>query len=125
MDTIRAMQYFVRAVELRSLSAVAREQDTQQPNVSKVLSALEQHLGVRLLDRSTTGLVPTDQGLRFYERAIVVLEEYENAVAHAKGLTEQPTGLLRVNAPVAFGQFRACQEFCVRGHLLRPSGSRW
>lgn len=106
VDTIRAMQYFVRAVELRSLSAVAREQGTQQPNVSKILRALEQHLGVRLFERSTTGLVATDQGMRFYERAIVVLEEYGNAVAHAQGLTEQPAGLLRVNAPVAFGQFR-------------------
>lgn len=106
MDTLRAMQYFVRAIELQSLSAVAREQGTQQPNVSKILRALEEHLGVRLLERSTTGLVATDQGLRFYERAIVVLEEYEHAVAHAKGLTEQAAGLLRVNAPVAFGQFR-------------------
>lgn len=106
MDTLRAMQYFVRAVELQSLSAVAREQGTQQPNVSKILSALEEHLGVRLLERNTTGLTPTDQGARFYERALVVLEEYANAVAHAKGLTEKAAGLLRVNAPVAFGQFR-------------------
>lgn len=105
MDTIRAMQYFVRAVELRSLSAVAREHGTQQPNISKILRALEEQLGVRLLERSTTGLVPTDQGARFYERALGVLEEYGNAVAHAKGLTEQPAGLLRVNAPVAFGEF--------------------
>jgi len=106
MDTLRAMQYFVRAIELQSLSAVAREQGTQQPNVSKILRALEEHLGVRLFERSTTGLVATDQGQRFYERAVIVLEEYEHAVAHAKGLTEHPAGLLRINAPVAFGQFR-------------------
>jgi DNA-binding transcriptional LysR family regulator len=48
MDTIRAMRYFVRAVELGSLTAVARENGTQQPQVSKVLRALEQHLQVRL-----------------------------------------------------------------------------
>lgn len=106
MDTIRAMRYFVRAVELGSLSAVARDHGTQQPHVSKVLRALEQELGVRLLERSTTGLSATEQGQRFYARAVLVLEEFDHAVADAQGSTEQAAGLLRVNAPVAFGQLR-------------------
>lgn len=106
MDTIRAMRYFVRAVELGSLSAVARAHGTGQPQISKVLRALEQSLGVRLLERSTTGLSATEQGQRFYARALLVLEEFDHAVADAQGLTEQPEGLLRINAPVAFGQLR-------------------
>lgn len=106
MDTLRSMHYFIRAVELGSLSSVAREQGTTQPTVSKVLGNLESNLGVRLLERSTTGLTPTDQGNRFYERAKLVLEEYELAVSDARGLTERPSGLLKINAPVAFGQFR-------------------
>jgi DNA-binding transcriptional LysR family regulator len=106
MDTIRAMRYFVRAVELGSLSAVAREDGTGQSHVSKVLRALEQTLGVRLFERSTTGLAPTEQGLRFHARARLVLEEFEQAVADAQGATKQPAGLLRINAPVAFGQLR-------------------
>ena len=104
MDTIRAMRYFVRAVELKSLTAVAREQGTQQPQVSKVLRALEQHLHVRLLERSTTGLAPTEQGQRFYTRALLVLEEFDHAVADAQGSTGEVAGLIRINAPVAFGQ---------------------
>lgn len=106
MDSLRSMKYLVRAIELGSLSAVAREQGTTQPTVSKMLDALERSLGVRLLERSTSGLAPTDQGMRFYERAKIVLEEFDNAVADARGLTEKPAGLLRINAPVAFGQFR-------------------
>lgn len=106
MDTLDCMSMFVRAVELGSLSAVARERATTQPTVSKAISALEKKFSVRLLDRSTVGLAPTVPGQRFYERARRVLEEFEDAVADARGLTERPTGLLRINAPVALGQFR-------------------
>ncbi|WP_057973211.1 LysR family transcriptional regulator [Lysobacter antibioticus] len=114
MDTLRSMQTFVRAVELGSLSAVAREQHTTQPTVSKIVAALEQDLGVRLLQRSTTHLAPTEQGRRFYERARRVLEEYGEAVADARGFTETPAGLLRVSAPVSIGVLRMnrlVQEF--------------
>jgi DNA-binding transcriptional LysR family regulator len=96
----------VRAVELGSLSAVAREEGSTQPTVSKLMAALERDLGVRLLERSTTSLQPTPQGSRFYQRAQGVLAEYQEAVAEARGQTETPAGLIRVNAPAAFGQFR-------------------
>ncbi|MHA4869623.1 LysR family transcriptional regulator [Duganella sp. PWIR1] len=106
MDTIRSLRCFVRAVELGSLSAVAREEGTTQPTVSKLMAALEHELGVRLLERSTTSLQPTPQGSRFYQRALGVLAEYQEAVAEARGQTETPAGLIRLNAPAAFGQFR-------------------
>lgn len=106
VDTLRAMQYFIRTADLGSLSAAAREQGTTQSTVSKVLDALEKQLQVRLLERRTTGLVLTNQGQRFYERAKLVLEEYESAVLDARGLTERPSGLLKINAPVALGQAR-------------------
>jgi DNA-binding transcriptional LysR family regulator len=114
LDTIRSLQYFVRAVELGSLSAVAREYGITQPTVSKTVAALEDSLGVRLLERSTASLSPTVQGRRFYERSKGVLEEYAEAVADARGETQTASGLLRVNAPVALGQFRLnalVQEF--------------
>ncbi|MGZ5198387.1 MAG: LysR substrate-binding domain-containing protein [Telluria sp.] len=114
MDRLRAMHYFIRAVELGSLSAAARELGTTQPTVSKVLGALERELGVRLMERSTTGLSLTSQGTQFYDRAKSVVEEFNEAVSEARGLTEQATGLLRINAPVALGQFRLnglVQEF--------------
>jgi len=106
MDTLRAMRFFIRTLEIGNLSAVAREFETTQPTVSKVLTSLEMHLKVRLLERSTKGPVATEQGLRFYEQAKSVLEQYDEAVSSVQGLTEQPTGLLRINVPVALGQFR-------------------
>ncbi|WP_211453164.1 LysR family transcriptional regulator [Collimonas antrihumi] len=106
MDQIRAIRSFVRAVELGSLSAVAREEHSTQPTVSKTIAALEKDMGVRLLERSTTGLTTTEQGKRFYARAKRVLEEFNEAVSDARGLTEKPTGLLRVNAPLGLGQLR-------------------
>lgn len=106
MDTLRAMHCFVRAVELGSLSAVAREHRTTQPTISKHVATLERQLGVRLLERSTTSLTATEQGRRFYERAKRVLEEYGEAVTDVRGLTEKPTGFLRVSAPTALGQLR-------------------
>jgi DNA-binding transcriptional LysR family regulator len=114
MDTLRSLHFFVRSVELGSLSSAAREHGTTQPTMSKAVAALEKNLGVRLLERSTTSLEPTVQGRRFYEHAKRVLEEFEHAVADARGLTEKPSGLLRINAPVALGQFRLnalVQEF--------------
>jgi DNA-binding transcriptional LysR family regulator len=114
MNTLRSLQCFVRAVELGSLSAVAREQHTSQSNVSKIVAALEAELGVRLLERSTASLAPTVPGRRFYLRAKGVLEEYAEAVADARGETAAASGVLRVNAPVALGQFalnRIVHEF--------------
>lgn len=122
MDTIRAMRYFVRAVELRSLTAVAREAGSQQPQISKVLRALEESLGVRLLERSTSGLALTEPGQRFYARALLVLDEFDQAVAVAQGATGEAAGLLRVNAPVAFGQLRLnglVQQFLARYPLVQ------
>jgi DNA-binding transcriptional LysR family regulator len=104
MDTIKSMRAFVRALELKGLSAAAREQRTTQPTVSKLVAGLEKSLGVRLLERSTTRFAPTEEGARFYQRAKRVLEEYDDAVADARGLTQQPAGMLRVHAPLAFGE---------------------
>ncbi|PMY42525.1 LysR family transcriptional regulator [Pseudomonas sp. GW456-L14] len=103
MDSLKAMHCFVRAVELGSLSSAARELGSTQPTVSKLVAALEQQLGTRLLIRGTSGLTPTEQGKRFYERAKAVLEEYSEAVAEVRGLTERPEGVLRVNVPVSLG----------------------
>ncbi|QBE63009.1 LysR family transcriptional regulator [Pseudoduganella lutea] len=106
MDTIRSLQYFVRAVELGSLSAAARAEGTTQPTVSKVIAALEREVGARLLERSTTHLAPTVEGRRFHERARSLLAEFDAAITEARGGGAALRGLLRVSAPVALGQFR-------------------
>lgn len=103
MDSIRAMRMFVRAVELGSLSAVARELETTQPTVSKVIAALEAEMGARLLARTTSALSCTEQGERFYVHARQMIEAYDEAKADVRGLIERPEGRLRMAAPVSFG----------------------
>ncbi|WP_240324466.1 LysR family transcriptional regulator [Trinickia diaoshuihuensis] len=97
------MRTFIRAVELGSLSAAARELDTTQPTVSKIITGLEAEMGARLLVRTTTSLSCTEQGERLYLRARQMVEAYDEAKADVRGLIERPEGRLRVAAPVSFG----------------------
>ncbi len=100
------MRLYARAVELGSLSAVAREENIGQPTMSKMISALEKDLGVRLLQRTTTSLTPTEEGRRYYERCKQILEEYADAVADVRGQTQRPIGKLAVSAPMGLGELR-------------------
>ncbi|PCE25023.1 LysR family transcriptional regulator [Paraburkholderia acidicola] len=104
MDSLQSMRLFTRVVELGSFSAAAREEDMSQPTMSKIIAALERSLGVRLLERTTTSLTPTEEGKRFYERSKRVIEEYVDAVADAQGRTQRLAGTLIVNAPVGLGE---------------------
>jgi len=106
MDRLRAMNVFVRAAELGSLSAAARSLSTTQPTVSKLIASLEVSLGVRLLQRGPARVVVTDEGLRFLESARRLLEDYEEAVADLDERARQPRGLVRISAPMALGELK-------------------
>ncbi|MDB5243923.1 MAG: LysR family transcriptional regulator, partial [Spirosoma sp.] len=106
MDRLKAMNAFVRAVELGSLSAAARELNTTQPTVSKLVASLEHSVGARLLERSSTHMVPTDEGSRFVGRAKELLEDYEDAISELVASSRDPKGLVRISAPVALGVLR-------------------
>lgn len=104
MDTLALMRTFVRVVEVGSFTAVARDQATSQPTISRQVLALEEHLGVRLLTRTTRALTPTDDGRIFYEHALRVLEAVDEA-EHAVGRRRtKPSGQLRMSTPVVFGR---------------------
>jgi DNA-binding transcriptional LysR family regulator len=106
MDRLRAMDVFVRAAELGSLSAAARSLSTTQPTVSKLIAALERTVGVRLLERGPARVVLTDEGLRFLDSARRLLEDYEEAVGALDERTRQPGGRVRISAPVALGELK-------------------
>lgn len=106
MDSLRSMRMFTRIVELGSFTAAAHEEHVSQPTISKAISALERSMGVRLLERTTTGLSSTEAGKLFYARSKAVIEEYDEAVADARGQTRLHTGMLRINAPVGLGELR-------------------
>ena len=94
------------AVELGSLSAAARELQTTQPTVSKLVAALEHTVGVRLLERSSARVLLTDEGARFLASARQLLEDYDEAVAELKQRMREPKGLVCISAPVALGELR-------------------
>lgn len=103
MDRIAATRRFIRAVDTGSFTEVAREQGTTQPTISKQVAALEDHLGVQLLVRTTRSLSVTEEGARYYEAARAALDGFEAAEAAARdaGGVE---GRLRIGCPVSFGQ---------------------
>lgn len=103
---MQSIRLFTRVVELASFSAVAREARLGQPTVSKIISALERNLGVRLLERTTTAVTLTEEGRRFYERSNRVLEEYADAVADIRGLKQRCAGTLLISSPVGLGELR-------------------
>jgi LysR family transcriptional regulator for bpeEF and oprC len=103
VDRLALMTSFVRAVETGSFSAVARELRTTQPNISRRIASLEQHLGTRLLHRSTRKLTPTPEGERYYADTRRVLDAIAEAESDARG-QEEPSGVLRVACPTLLGR---------------------
>lgn len=116
MDRLVQMQCYVRAVETSSFSVVAREMATSQPTVSKNIALLEDHLGVRLLHRSTRKMALTPEGESYYAECRRILDALAEAEASVRG-PQQATGLLRVSCPPALARHRVMplvQPFCMR-----------
>ncbi len=110
------MEVFVRVVDAGGFSAAARALHLTPSAVSKLITRLELRLGARLINRNTRRLQLTAEGAAFYERAVTLLadlEEAERSVARS----EVPSGRLRVNANVPFGTLYllpALPEFLAR-----------
>jgi DNA-binding transcriptional LysR family regulator len=103
MDRLLNMTAFAKAVELRSFSAAGKALGVSSQLVGKYVQALEQQLGVCLLNRTTRRQHLTDIGKTFYERVKIILAEVEAAEALAAETRVTPRGRLRINAPVSFG----------------------
>lgn len=97
MDKLSNMSVFAKVVEMGSFTAVANHLDSTVGNVSRAVSALEELLNTKLLQRSTRRLSVTDAGRRFYERCTSILAEMENAEAEARDTLLAPRGTLRVH----------------------------
>ena len=101
LDNIRT---FVRVYELGSMSAAGRDLRISPAVTSSRISQLEEHLGVRLFQRTTRSLNATEQGRAFYPGACEVLEAVESAEAEIVDITENPKGSLYVAAPLGVGR---------------------
>lgn len=101
LDNIRT---FVRVYDLGSMSAAGRDLRISPAVTSARISQLEDHLGVRLFQRTTRNLTPTEQGRAFYPGAVSVLDAVDEAEAQVMHLTEAPRGSLFVAAPLGVGR---------------------
>jgi DNA-binding transcriptional LysR family regulator len=104
MNRLAAMDAFVRVVDTGSFTAAARQLRVGQPAVSKMIAQLEQHIGVKLLLRTTQGLKPTEAGENFFEHAKRSVEEADEAVSKARGIGAALTGRLRISGAVTFAR---------------------
>jgi DNA-binding transcriptional LysR family regulator len=104
MDRIDAMQAFVAVADLRGFAPAARKLGQSPSNVTRLIAALEDRLGARLLQRTTRSVTLTDAGSRYLERARRILGDVEEAEAAAEGERTRPSGRLVVSAPVGFGR---------------------
>jgi DNA-binding transcriptional LysR family regulator len=104
MDKLRAMQAFVRIVDEGSLTAAAKVLRSSLPAMVRTLASLEQHLHVRLLNRSTRRLSLTEEGKIYLERCRSILAEIDEAESAVSTRQLEPSGTLTITAPVLFGQ---------------------
>ncbi len=117
MDRFAAMRTFVAIVDGGSLTAGADALDRSQPAVVRTLAALEKHLGVRLLQRTTRRMSLTPEGSDYLERCRQILSDVDEAERALGQDSDELSGSLRITAPVQFGQlhvaplvFRFLQE---------------
>lgn len=94
---------FVQVVRSGSFAGAARALDMQRSGVSRKVAELEEHLGARLLQRTTRTLHLTDEGRIFYDHCVRALAELEDAERALAGMHATPKGPLRVTAPLSFG----------------------
>lgn len=104
MDHLRAMRVFMHAAEEGGFSGAARRQRISPTAVSRLIGALEDHLGAQLFVRTTRVVRLTEAGERYYEDCRKILAEIEEADDAARGQHIAPRGELTVTAPAMFGR---------------------
>src|ERR1700749_3221254 len=104
MDRLDAMQAFVTVADLRGFAPAARKLKLSPSGVTRLIAALEDRLGARLLQRTTRSVTLTDAGTRYLERAKRILADVEEAEHAAESERTRPSGRLVVSAPVGFGR---------------------
>lgn len=123
INELRAIATFAKAVELGSLRRAAQAQGISPQAASQAVAQLEQHLGVRLLHRTTRSLALTDEGQRFLDATQPALATLDRALMHARSAQEEEVGPLRIVGP------RSCfapilmpllDEFCRQHPDVQP-----
>ena len=103
MDRLDSMRIFIRVAELGSFAAAAQQMNVARSVVTRQLAALEQHLGIKLLARSTRRLSLTSAGAAYLEKCREILRLVEFAEADVLDDRQSPRGHIRITLPVSFG----------------------
>jgi len=106
MDRLQAMHLFVRVAELSSFSAVAQQMGLARSAVTRQIAALEQHLGIKLMVRSTRRLMLTSAGAAYLEKCRVILNLVEAAETGVAEERQTPRGMIRISLPLTYGLMR-------------------
>lgn len=103
MDRLSEMEAFVSVVEQGGFTNAARKLGISKSAISKHVSWLESRLGVRLLNRTTRRVSPTEIGLTYYDKATSILADAQAAEDMITAMQSTPKGALRISAPVDLG----------------------
>jgi DNA-binding transcriptional LysR family regulator len=103
VDTLTSMKVFATVVETGSFAAASDRLDLSRSMASKYVAHLEEHLGTRLLQRTTRKLTLTESGSSYYERCQQILADIAEAEQGAVHLTAAPRGTLKLTIPASFG----------------------
>jgi DNA-binding transcriptional LysR family regulator len=95
------LHLFLTVVEMRSMGKAAERLAVSQPSVSKAIADLEHTIGVRLLDRTVTGVVPTAYGLALLKRSLGAFDELRQGIKDLEALADPTVGEVRVGCPEA------------------------
>jgi LysR family transcriptional regulator, regulator for bpeEF and oprC len=110
MDRFDAMRAYVQVVECGSFTKAAQALARHKATVSQQVQQLEDKLAARLLTRTTRSVVPTAEGLAYYQRACAILQQVDEAEALLARGRGSPGGRLRVAVPVAMGRMLLVPE---------------
>ncbi len=123
MDRLDELRCFIAVVETGGFSKAADQRGVTQGMVSRAVATLERRLGAMLFHRSTRRVVPTDEGLSFYERCTPLLEELDDAAAQIAQRASALKGILRVALPATFGRRRMAGLTLLLRRLMSRYGS--
>ena len=104
MKSLEGVVEFCAVAEVGNFTGAASKLDTSVAQVSRKVASLEKHLGVKLLQRTTRSVSLTEAGSLYFEQTFPALQSLENAQLSVSALQQTPQGLIRLTAPVAFGE---------------------
>jgi DNA-binding transcriptional LysR family regulator len=110
MDRWTQIELFVKTVELGSISKAAEELGLSNPAASRHLSALEDRLGARLMERTTRRLWLTEAGRNYHQRCVAMIAEMAEAEAEVNESSSDPGGLLRITSSVSFAMMHIAPD---------------